>query len=171
VLIVAEAPNHDDTYHPKKGRLTCDPDTDPSGRFLFELLGAVGLRPGDVLFTNTVLCLPAPKDGKHPVTSAPAKQCLVWLERLIRDVEPGVVVALGGKALEALARIERHRLELHTGAGRLHSWFGRRLLPLYHPSLLGRVSRPEAQQRADIQALRPYLVEQGWPSPAATAAP
>lgn len=37
-------------------------------------------------------------------------------------------------------------------------WRGRRLLALYHPGRLGRVTRPEVAQREDISVLREILV-------------
>lgn len=76
VMVVGEAPNFDDTFDPAKGRLTLEPETDPSGAFMFELLGSVGLRPEQVLFTNSVLCLPAEnRDGKHPVSARQQDAC------------------------------------------------------------------------------------------------
>jgi uracil-DNA glycosylase len=59
VLVVAEAPNWDDTYDPAKGYLTYDRDTDPTGTFAVHLLHDVaGLAVEEVIFTNAVLCLP-----------------------------------------------------------------------------------------------------------------
>lgn len=162
VLIALEAPNFDDTFDLEKGRLTCDPDTDPSGRFMLDLLASVGLQPSDALFTNTVLCLPAKKNGKYPVTAAIRKACRPWLVRLIDDLDPGVVVSVGGEALHALGQIERHGLKLKGAVGQLHRWYGRKLLPLYHPSRLGRVTRPAEKQRVDIRALAPYLESINW---------
>jgi hypothetical protein len=42
VVLVAEAPNFPDTYDVDKGRITVDEETDPTGRFMRELLGPVG---------------------------------------------------------------------------------------------------------------------------------
>lgn len=54
VLFVMEAPNYDDTFDPTKRRLTVDPDTDPTGRFLCERLASeLGLQPDDVMLTNS----------------------------------------------------------------------------------------------------------------------
>src|SRR5262245_17909673 len=143
VVIVAEAPNWEDTFNPAKCRLTYDIDTDPTGVFARKLLSSVGLKAGDVLFTNSVLCLPAGRNGKHPVSSRLRDQCSPKLKRLICDLEPKVVVTFGAKALEAVSRVEPHGLSLKSSAGRPHSWFGRWLLPLYHPGRLGRIWRPE----------------------------
>jgi len=163
VLAVFEAPNLADTFDPDKGRLTFDGETDPSGRFTWSLFASAGLGEDDFLCTNTVLCLPARKNGKHPITAGQRRQCQPWLERLIDDVSPGLVITFGGEALAALGRIERHGLKLKDGVGRLHDWHGRRLLPLYHPGALGRATRGEALQRADFKAIKGYLREVGFP--------
>jgi uracil-DNA glycosylase family 4 len=161
VLVVGEAPNHADTFDPDKGYLTYDHDTDPTGRFMRMLLvDAAGLRPDeidDVLFTNAALCLPARRNDKHPVSVKQVDVCKPWLVRLIHDAEITIVVTMGATALRALNRIERHGLVLKEAAGRIHAWHGIKLLPLYHAGLLGRVSRNEAAQRADMHALREHL--------------
>ena len=160
VLIIGEAPNFEDTYDPAKGYLTYDADTDPSGRFMRQLLvEEVGLslpELDDVLFTNAVLCLPREQDGKHPVSERQRDHCRPWLRRLIDVPGVRVVATLGSRPLEAVGQIERHGLTLKN-SGTMHDWFGRKLLPLYHASPLGRVSRPEAMQRQDIRALRTFL--------------
>lgn len=160
ILIVGEAPNWDDTYHPDKGHITYDPDTDPTGRFISLLIDDVGLRAdeiADVLFTNAALCLPTSRDGKYPVGKRQTDLCRPWLIRLIEDADVKVVVTMGATPLRALNRIERHKLTLRSGVGKLHRWFGRTLLPLYHAGLLGRISRTAKQQRADIRPLREHL--------------
>lgn len=161
VLIVAEAPNLTDTYDSDKGRLTVDAETDPTGRFLRDLLASVGLQPDDVLFTNSVLCLPARRNGRHLVRARQLELCRAWLTRALADVAPAVVVTLGAKALAAVGRVERHGLQLKSGVGQLQPWRGTMLLPLYHHGALGRISRPAALQRQDIRAIQPALREVG----------
>ena len=112
IVFVFEAPNLADTYDQDKGRMTCDPNTDPSGRFTFELLAHVGLSPRDVVFTNSVLCLPANRNGKFPVRHGQRMACLPWLRRLILDIDAKVVVTGGVHALNAVNRLERHPLKL-----------------------------------------------------------
>jgi uracil-DNA glycosylase len=161
ILIVGEAPNVDDTYNVNKGYLTYDADTDPTGRFMRSLLiDDVGLRDheiGDVLFANAAFCLPSKRNGKYPVGKKQMDLCRPWLIRLIEDADVKVVVTMGATPLRAMNRIERHRLTLRSGVGKLHQWFGRFLLPLYHAGLLGRISRTAEQQRADIRPLREHL--------------
>lgn len=158
VMVVAEAPNFDDSFAPTKRRLTLEPDTDPSGAFMFDLLASVGLRPHEVLFTNSVLCLPARSaEGKHPVSARQQGLCTEWLGRFIDAANPTVVVTFGALALQGAGRLERHGLSLRGAAGKLHRWRNRHLLPLYHPGRLGRLARPEKQQREDISVLREVL--------------
>ena len=160
ILVVGEAPNWSDTYDNTKGHLTYDRDTDPTGRFMFQLLtdeaGLTESELGDVLFTNAVLCLPRRKRDRYPVSAAQLGRCRPWLVRLIVEMDVKVVVSMGARPLAALDRVHRHGLTLKD-AGRLHEWYGRKLLPLYHAGLLGRISRPEAEQRKDIRALRRHL--------------
>ena len=104
---------------------------------------------GDVC-TNAVLCLPAGSGGKHAVTAKVRKAVRPWLSRLIEVVDPLAV-------LDALNGLEKHGLELRDAVGKLHAWYGRKLLPLYHPGRLGRVTRRAEEQRRDIGVLGRFL--------------
>jgi uracil-DNA glycosylase family 4 len=158
VLVVAEAPNWDDTYDRSKRRLTYDIETDETGNFARELFASVGLAACDVLFTNSVLCLPARQGKKHPVRATQGRNCLKWLSMAISSCNARVVVTLGGAALRAVGRVSRHGLTLESSSGKPHVWNNRYLLPLYHPGRLGRVTRPAEQQMADIQPLKGLLL-------------
>jgi uracil-DNA glycosylase len=161
VLVVGEAPNVDDTFNPAKRYLTYDGDTDPTGRFMRSLLieegGLTEDELNDVLFTNAVLCLPRKQSDKFPVTARHLRECSQWLKRLIDDSASTIVVTMGATALRAAGLVAPHSLDLRAGVGKLHNWYGRRLLPLYHAGRLGRISRPEADQRRDMRALRVHL--------------
>jgi uracil-DNA glycosylase family 4 len=159
LLLVAEAPNFEDTFDPDKGKITLEAHTDPTGAMVYRALTEVlGLSPSEVLFTNAVLCLPARSGGKYPVKAAMRKACSGHLRRMIQEVDPRVVVTLGDNALQAVKTVETHHLKLRDHVATPQRWFDRLLFPLYHPSMLGRVSRPEAQQLADWCALRDVLL-------------
>jgi uracil-DNA glycosylase family 4 len=157
IVVVAEAPNWDDTYNETKRRLTYDIETDPTGNFTRELLQSVNLNVSDVLFTNSVLCLPAHNEGKYKVKSAQKRNCSKWLKALIEFCDAKIVVSLGGQALSALKMISNHEFTLRKDAGKVHIWNNRKLLPLYHPSRLGQVTRSREHQLADIQALKLFI--------------
>ena len=157
IIFVSEAPNWEDTFHPQKGRLTVEKDTDPTGAFLWELLQDIGLEPKDVLFTNSVLCLPARKNASYPVQAAQRDLCRPLLGTLIETYEAKIVVTLGNQALHAVGKIQKHGLVLKNNVGTIHDWWGRKLLPLYHPSLLGRVTRSKEQQKQDFLVLKAHI--------------
>ena len=110
---------------------------------MVDLLASVEPRPEEVLFTNSVLCLPARNgEGKHYVTARQQYLCAEWLGRFIDMANAVAVITLGGVALQALDRLERHGLPLRENAGKLHPWRGRRLLLLYHHGRLGESRGP-----------------------------
>ena len=68
-------------------------------------------------------------------------------------------MTLGTVALDALKLVHYHELNLKEHAGRIHSWDGRRLVPLYHPSPQVLItSRKEAAQLRDYQVVRRAIV-------------
>lgn len=157
IIVIGEAPNWDDTFDESKRRLTYDIETDPTGNFTRELLSSVGIIVSDVLFTNSVLCLPAHNGKKYKVLAEQSRRCRKWLDMVVSCCNARIIITLGGDALNAIKRLSSHKLKLKYDAGKIHSWNNRYLLPLYHPSKLGQVTRPAKQQLADIQALKAVL--------------
>jgi uracil-DNA glycosylase family 4 len=133
---------------------------DESGRRFESLLAEAGLRREDVFITNAVLCNPLDllAHNRRPLTSE-VKRCLPFLSAQLEAVQPRVVVALGGVALEALRLIEPHTLELRSDAGRAIDWQNRRLVALYHPGRRAIVHRADALQRSDWRALGALITE------------
>ncbi len=159
ILFILEAPNRKDTYDPKKGHLTIEPDTDPSGALFHDLFVHELRFPIEHLFvTNSVLCLPAPKKGKYPVMSRQQSNCRYYLERMIEVFNPLVVCPLGAPALLAAGRLSKHGYKtIGAAVAKRTSWYGRTLFPLSHTSRQARNSRngrPEYKQRADWRNLR-----------------
>jgi DNA polymerase len=68
-------------------------------------------------------------------------------------VNPEVVVALGNVALRALKRIAPHQARLWRDVGRPIQWWGRVLIPLYHPGPRARLHRAASAQVADFPRL------------------
>ena len=163
ILFVFEAPNQEDTYNPRKGRMTFGEGSDETGKFFDKCLEEeLGLRFDVVMITNAVLCLPAREGDKFPVKPSVRKACSGNLRTFIEKVDPLVVVTVGGAALGALKGIERHHLALSKDFGRPHQWFDRVLCPLYHTSMPARngpKGRRDDNQKADYRKLRRYLEE------------
>src|SRR5690349_8972245 len=129
VLFVAEAPGRfggDRTAVPLHG--------DRSGDTFAHLLAAAGLQRAAVFVTNAVLCNPRDAAGRNarPATHE-VRNCSEHLAAQLAILDPRWVVALGHSALDALGRLEPHGLRLAADVGRPVAWYGRWLVPLYHP--------------------------------------
>ena len=159
ILFILEAPNHDDTYNPQKGYLTVEPDTDPSGRFFCDLfMNELQFPISELFVTNSVLCLPAGKAGKFPVSALQRNNCLPNLVQFIDTFSPLIVCPMGTKALLATGGISGHGLRtMAKAAAKPLNWYGRILFPLFHTSAQARNprnGRPESEQRRDWRELR-----------------
>ncbi|HYE64314.1 MAG TPA: uracil-DNA glycosylase, partial [Pyrinomonadaceae bacterium] len=172
VMFVGEAPGRqggDRTRVPFSG--------DQSGRNFERFISSIGLTRDEIFITNAVLCNPRRSSGANrKPTGLEVLNCSDFLRRQIEIIDPGVVVTLGAVSLAALRRIEYHDLSLKEAAGRIYVWWGRLLVPLYHPSPQVLAShRREAAQLQDYKTVARALlrVEPGGqaqrPKKAATA--
>ncbi len=123
---------------------------DESGRRFELLLAAAGLTRETVFVSNAILCNPIGlrSNNRRPLTSE-VRRCSPFLRGQIEVIDPVVVIALGEVALSALAIIEQHGATLRGECGLTVPWFGRHLVPLYHPGRRSTVHRLDADQRAD----------------------
>ncbi len=149
ILFVAEAPGRfgaDVSGVPLSG--------DRTGHTFEYLLAGAGFDRHTVFVTNAVLCNPRNDAGCNDrPTRQEIKNCSTHLRSLIGIVRPEWVVALGAVALGALGILEPHGLILKHDVGFPKSWFGRQLVPLYHPGPRALIHRPLIQQRADYAKL------------------
>lgn len=140
VLLVGEAPgaNEDETGIPFVGK---------AGQLLDQLLDEAGLPRAEVAVANVLKCRP-PKNRKP--TRVEVANCRGWLTAQIAIVDPELIVAMGGTAVEWF---------FGTGAkigglrGQVHDIAGRRVLPTYHPSAairFGPAGMPRAALREDL---------------------
>lgn len=147
LFFVGEAPGRlgaDETEVPFHG--------DTAGKNFEDLLSFAGINRSDIFVTNAVLCNPKDKQGNNATpTPAEAINCQPFLRRQIELVNPKIVVALGNTALRALSGIEHHVLSLRQHVRTKHAWFGRLLMPLYHPGQRAMIHRSFANQRSDYQ--------------------
>jgi len=111
-----------------------------------------------VLITDSVLCLPAGAKGKYPVQAAMRKNCSAHLRQMLQEVDPKIVVTLNAAALDAEKHVEKHSLKFKDDVAKAVDRHGRLLIPLYHPSMLGRVTRSEEKQVEDWGALGEVVV-------------
>jgi len=155
-FFIAEAPGRqgaDRTRRPFYG--------DKSGENFERFLESVGLSRDEIFITNTVLCSPRSETGanRKPLTSE-IRNCGQFLRRTIELLDPRVVVTLGAVALDATRSLESHDVRLKEGAGSIHDWNQRFLVPLYHPSpQVIAATRNFAQQLQDFAAVGKAIEE------------
>src|SRR5581483_3617054 len=129
LMFIGEAP----------GRLGADASElpfhgDKAGHNFEELLSVAGLTRASVFVTNAVLCNPRDDHGNNAMpTRAEVEACSAFMRAQIELLQPKIVVTLGATALNAGALIERHGLTLRDSVRTAHRWYGRLLVPLYHP--------------------------------------
>ena len=149
IMFVAEAP----------GRLGGDRSgipltSDQTGRNFERLLVEAGIFRSNVFITNAVLCNPRSATGcNRPPSTLEVRTCSSHLQSTIEIVNPAFVIALGSVALRALASIEPHEFTLRADVGQVVSWWGRKLIPLYHPGPRAQLHRSFELQAADFRRL------------------
>jgi uracil-DNA glycosylase len=123
-----------------------------SGRRLFQWLAEAGFEEGDFraryYMTAVTKCYP----GKHPngkgdrkPSRAEQRLCRPFLDQELALVQPRILVAVGGLAIETLLG---QRLRLKEAVGHVFERKGRYVLPLPHPSGASLwPNRPENQAR------------------------
>lgn len=155
ILFIAEAPGRfggDKTGVP----LT----SDQTGRNFQLLLDKAGIARDTVFITNAILCNPRDAQGRNaPPSQTEVRNCSPHLKATIEILQPRFVVTLGTVALNALNRIEAHDARLSKDVGRCFDWYGRSLIPLYHPGPRAQLHRPLATQIEDFQNLAQLLSE------------
>ena len=114
--------------------------------------------------TNAVLC--NPKDARGNNSSPSPKEmenCVGHLRRQIDLVDPPLVVTLGAFALRAMSLIERHGLALADAVRSANKWYGRVLIPLYHPGQRAMIHRSFSNQQSDYQFVAEQARRIGFP--------
>lgn len=157
LMFIGEAPGRlgaDETAIPFHG--------DRSGENFERLIDQVGISRYEFFITNAVLCNPKDENGNNATpTKREVSNCAGFLKRQLDLVNPKIVVTLGGQALQALKLIEGHSIDLASGVRRQSEWYGRRLIPLYHPGQRAMLHRSFLNQLADYRFVAEQLKRLG----------
>ncbi|GMQ92594.1 MAG: hypothetical protein BMS9Abin12_0070 [Acidimicrobiia bacterium] len=142
VLIVGEGPGQQED---EKGL----PFVGLSGQLLDTLLGEIELQRKDVYIANVVKCRPPRNRDPRPDE---IDSCKGYLKRQIELIDPIVVLTLGNFSTKLL-------LNTTTGItrmrGRAYEWWGRFLVPTFHPAAALRGGeRVTNDIRADLGLVR-----------------
>ncbi len=145
VMIVGEGPGQaeDEQGEPFVGR---------SGQLLTSLLGEIGLERSEVYIANVVKC--RPPRNRDPRTDE-IDACKGYLRRQIQLVDPLVVVTVGNFSTKLALRTETGITRLR---GMAYPWWGRYLVPTYHPAAALRGGeRVTNDIRADLRLVRSII--------------
>ncbi len=145
VMIVGEAPGHaeDEQGVPFVGR---------SGKLLDKLLGEIGLDRDDVYIANVVKCRP-PKNRDPRADEIDA--CKGYLMHQVELIDPKVLLTLGNFSMKLLLRTTTGITRMR---GRAYVWWGRFLVPTFHPAAALRGGeRVTNEMRADLLLVRDIL--------------
>jgi uracil-DNA glycosylase family 4 len=125
------------------------PFVGPSGNLLEELLGEIDLDRRDVYIANVVKCRPP---GNRDPRPDEIEACKGYLRRQLELIDPAVVVTLGNFSSKLLLRTETGITRLR---GHAYEWWGRHLVPTFHPAAALRGSpRVLAEMREDFAIVR-----------------
>ena len=121
VVFVGEAPGQreDEQGVPFVGR---------SGQLLDKLLGEVGLERRDVYIANVVKCRPPNNRDPRPDE---IEACKGYLSEQLQLINPKVVVTLGNFSSKLLLKTETGITRIR---GTAYEWWGRHLVPTFHPA-------------------------------------
>lgn len=149
IFFIAEAP----------GRLGADKFGiplygDQAGRNFEMLIASTRLNRESIFITNAVLCNPrTPTGNNDSPTPAEIRNCSQYLKDTLEIIRPKYVVSLGAIALASLDAIEPHQIKLSEGVGKLFSWNGYQVCPLFHPGPRAFIWRSKPQQMEDYRTL------------------
>jgi DNA polymerase len=120
ILFIGEGPGF---YEDQQGR----PFVGPSGKFLEELLGGIGLKRSDVFIANVVKHRPPGNRDPEPDEIA---ACAEYLDRQIAAIQPRVIVTLGRYSMAKF--FPGARISAIHGQARLVN--GRLVVAMFHPA-------------------------------------
>ncbi len=145
VIFVGEGPGQqeDEQGLPFVGR---------SGQLLEQLLGEIGLQRSDVYIANVVKCRPPKNRDPRPDE---IDACKGYLRAQLELIQPKVAVTLGNFSSKLLLRTETGITRLR---GNAYEWWGRMLVPTFHPAAALRGNaRVLGEMREDFQLVRAII--------------
>ncbi len=111
-----------------------------AGQLLTKMLAAMGLAREEVFILNVLKCRPP---GNRAPAPAEIQACAPFLADQLRELQPELVVALGGTAAHHLLQND---VSIRRLRGRVHQVGGQACLVTYHPSYL--LQNPEMKRDA-----------------------
>jgi DNA polymerase len=154
IMFVGEAPGADED---SQG----EPFVGAAGQLLTRMIGAMGLSRDKVYIANILKCrpdMPAGSSGNRKPTAEEMQTCIPYLHAQIDLIQPKVLVALGGTAMEGLLG----KSGITKLRGQWHTYRGIPLMPTYHPAYLLR-NQSNAEKRKVWEDLMAVMEKIGLP--------
>jgi DNA polymerase len=130
VMFVGEAPGADED-------LVGEPFVGKAGQTLTKMIEAMNFRRADVYIANILKCrpdMPPGAPGNRKPTPAEMNVCKPYLIQQIEIIQPKVIVALGGTAVEGLLGIDNAGITRMRGTWK--EFRGIPMMPTFHPAYL-----------------------------------
>jgi len=127
LMFVGEAPGADED-------IQAEPFVGKAGQLLTKVIETMGLRRQSVYIANILKCrpdTPGQASGNRKPTTEEMQTCIPFLHEQIDLIRPGVLVALGGTAVEGLLGKTAGIMKLR---GHWQTYRGIPLMPTYHPA-------------------------------------
>lgn len=144
IMVIGEAPGQEEDIQGK-------PFVGQSGMLLNNMLQAIGLSRHDVIIANIVFWRP-------PLNRTPSTEeislCLPYVKRLIKIINPEVLLLLGGVSNHALLNTMASMSMLR---GSINNVLGIRTVSTYHPAYLLRSSTQKQQAFKDFLLLKKII--------------
>ena len=128
LMFVGEGPGADED-------LQGEPFVGLAGQLLTRMIKAMGLAREEVYIANVLKCrpdMPAGSSGNRKPTPEEMQTCIPYLHAQIDLIQPKVLVALGGTAVEGLLG----KSGIMKLRGQWHTYRGLPLMPTFHPAYL-----------------------------------
>lgn len=141
IVFVGEGPGatEDETGRPFVGR---------AGKLLDNMIKSMDLDRNDVFILNIVKCRPP---GNRKPYDEESEKCKPYLKRQLQILQPKVIVALGGTAVENLCG---KGLGITKRHGNWEEYEGVEVMPTFHPSYLLRSPKMKDVAWHDLQKVK-----------------
>ena len=149
IMFVGEAPGADED-------LQGEPFVGAAGQLLTRMINAMGLSRDRVYIANILKCrpdMPAGSSGNRKPTPEEMQTCIPYLHAQIDLIQPKVLIALGGTAMEGLLK----KSGITKLRGIWHTYRDIPLMPTYHPAYLLRSLPEKAKAWEDLVFARRTL--------------
>lgn len=130
IMFVGEAPGADED-------MVGEPFVGKAGQLLTKIIETMGLRRSDIYIANVLKCrpnMPPGESGNRKPTPAEMATCKPYLLQQIEIIQPRVIVALGGTAVEGL--LGEDKVFITKLRGTWKEFHGIPVMPTFHPSYL-----------------------------------